>query len=120
MSIIDEKHRLEPDEWHAAVSRAFHRHDEAHVISTMRAKKHVAELTDMVRECGATGVLNALGSAMKIAAQNGHAAVHDQYLTERNANRVKRFAATLRLRNARDDVRDILAFEAFDDELEAA
>lgn len=58
----------------------------------------------MVAECGVTGVIHALGSAIKLAAQNGRVAVRDPYLTEKNAARVKRFASTLRRRHAADDV----------------
>jgi hypothetical protein len=107
MSITDEKHRLERREWHVAVSRAFHRHDEIHAISSIRARKHVAALTAMVAECGVTGVIHALGSAIKIAVQNDRGAVRDPYLTEKNAARVKRFASTLRRRHAADDVAEL-------------
>ncbi len=118
--IMNEKHRLESHEWRAAVSRAFHLHDESHGVSAIRARKHIAALTEMVAECGVTGVIHALGSAIKIAAQNGRKAMRDPYLSEKNANRVKRFASTLRRRHAADDAYRALGSDDIDDELKAA
>ncbi len=72
----------------------------------------------MISECGVSGVVVALASAIRHAARRRQDGVDDPLVTDKTAGRVWRFARMLRLRNAADDVRNALAPDDDSDEPE--
>ncbi len=117
MESLIETMRLTPEDWRDAVNRALHVHDESHAISSIRARKYVPALVEMIAECGVSGMVMALASAIRLVSRRRPLGVEgdDPLATHVTASRLVRCVRKLRRMVAADDVR-----EATYAELEAA